>query len=162
MNVLKTYISPSRQGGPAQAKLKPGEKPLPGVSQLIHVFCGWKLLLLIVVCLAPGPGYDTSTQILFDQQAGPVGSWFARSVEYLVLRLTRWDAIYFSTSATRSHVYEQEWAFSWALSKVTSGLAKGAYLHYTCRPNSTAKYRLQSFLSPLACHLSSGMHLQAS
>ena len=95
-------------------------------GRLVIYFLAWKLLLLVIACLSPGPGYDTSTQILLDQYKSDTRSYADHALERLVLRLTRWDGIYFASSSERGHVHEQEWAFSWALAKVTSWTARGA------------------------------------
>jgi GPI mannosyltransferase 2 len=92
----------------------------------VLVFVVWKVLLLCVAGLSPGPGYDTSTQLLLDRHRSTQVSTSSRILRYIVLRLTRWDAIYFTSSSERGHVYEQEWAFSWVLAKITSAVARGA------------------------------------
>jgi phosphatidylinositol glycan class V len=95
---------------------------------LIKCFILWKAILLAVACASPGPGYDSSTQILFDQYdeyEQPARTLLGRGIEHLALRLTRWDGIYFSSSAARGHVNEQDWAFSWALARSTSFLSRG-------------------------------------
>ncbi|KAI6902163.1 hypothetical protein KC318_g7597 [Hortaea werneckii] len=99
MNVLKTYLSPTRISQPAAPRGK-------------------------AALLAPGQGYDTSTQITFDQNH-PKGSssWVSKVTEHVVLRLTRWDAIYFASSSWRGYLYEQEWAFSWVFSRLSSKAA---------------------------------------
>ena len=96
--------------------------------RLVVFFWAWKLLLLALAFASPGNGYDTSTRILFDQyDASTTESYLSRALERVVLRLTRWDGIYFATSSERGHVNEQEWAFSWFLTDiVTAGFAKGA------------------------------------
>ncbi|KAI2867031.1 CAZyme family GT76 [Aspergillus niger] len=40
-------------------------------------------------------------------------------------KLTRWDSIYFNEAARRGHLFEQEWAFSYAFSKFINLLASG-------------------------------------
>jgi hypothetical protein len=128
--VLQTYFSPStRIGGPAMKKLKDDGASKPYLTWLLVFFVAWKLLLLGVACASPGPGYDTSTRILFDQYDVQAPSWTSRAIEHLTLRLTRWDGLYFSTSSARGHLYEQEWAFSWFMSRLTAMLANGASLH---------------------------------
>ncbi|KAK5174195.1 ER membrane glycoprotein subunit of the GPI transamidase complex-like protein [Saxophila tyrrhenica] len=97
---------------------------MAGLRKLTTAFISGKLLLLLVACASPGPGYDTSTQILFDQYSHPSDSWLNRALEHVVLRLTRWDGIYFASSSTRGHVYEQEWAFSWVVAKITSAVSR--------------------------------------
>jgi phosphatidylinositol glycan class V len=128
--VLQTYFSPStRIGGPATRKSKNGavvSPPKPYLTWLLAFFVAWKLLLLAVAYASPGPGYDTSTRILFDQYDAQTHSWISRVVEHITLRLTRWDALYFSTSSERGHLYEQEWAFSWFMARLTAILSNGA------------------------------------
>lgn len=73
------------------------QRPL---SALCISWAMWKCLLLLVVMLCPGHGYDTSTGLTMDGDS------------LLPLRkLTRWDAIYFVKIAQRGFVHEQEWAF---------------------------------------------------
>ncbi|EMC98360.1 glycosyltransferase family 76 protein [Baudoinia panamericana UAMH 10762] len=129
MNVLKTYFSPTRISQPATLKGK-AARPIQqtSIQRLLRIFAAWKAVLLIVALLSPGVGYDTSTRILFDQHAKNHHlSWVSSAIEYIVLRLTRWDAIYFASNASRGYVREQDWAFSWLLSKCTSFFA-GALL----------------------------------
>lgn len=129
-DVLQTYFSPStRIGRPAMKKLKDAGAAKPYFTWLLAFFAAWKLLLLAVVCASPGPGYDTSTRVLFDQCNVQAHSWTSRVVEHLTLKLTRWDALYFSTSSARGHLYEQEWAFSWFMARLTAMLANGALSH---------------------------------
>lgn len=74
-------------------------------------FIQWKLLLLAVIFISPGPGYDTSTTLLPDiAVAGPV------------TKLVRWDVLYFLASARRGYVYEQEWAFSYPFARLLAVL----------------------------------------
>lgn len=132
MDVLKTYISPTRIGGPAVRKSKQqtlSSPTKPYLTWLLAFFAAWKLLLLLVAYASPGPGYDTSTRTLFEQYNTRPHSWLAGIVQNITLRLTRWDAIYFSTSSERGHLYEQEWAFSWFMSRLTALLSNGACLH---------------------------------
>jgi hypothetical protein len=110
-------------------KLKDDGASKPYLTWLLTFFVAWKLLLLGVACASPGPGYDTSARILFDQYDVHEHSWTSQVVEHLTLRLTRWDALYFSTSSARGHLYEQEWAFSWFMSRLTATLANGALSH---------------------------------
>lgn len=129
--VLKTHFSSStRIGSPAIKKSDrdaANAAPKPFLAWLLTFFAAWKLLLLAVAYASPGPGYDTSTSILFDQYDAQPHSWLSRFVQDLTLRLTRWDGIYFSTSSERGHLYEQEWAFSWFMSRVTAVLSNGAF-----------------------------------
>ncbi|KAI7645206.1 hypothetical protein KC322_g19550 [Hortaea werneckii] len=102
MNVLKTYLSPTRISQPAVPRGK-------------------------AALLAPGQGYDTSTQIAFGQDhLKGSNSFVSKAIEHAVLRLTRWDAIYFASSSWRGLLYEQEWAFSWVFSRLSSKTANGA------------------------------------
>ena len=111
------------KGGPSL----PSEKLTSLItSRLAIVFVLWKTLLFIFAIASPGPGYDTSTRILLDQyQSGPLVSWLSQSLDRLVCRLTRWDAIYFTSLSHRGHVHEQDWAFSWALTRLTSIVSRG-------------------------------------
>lgn len=98
------------------------------IRRLTTLFLSWKVLLILLACASPGPGYDTSTQILFDQYASTTPSkktLLANVLEHLTLRLTRWDGLYFAVNAERGHVNEQDWAFSWALARFTDVFAKG-------------------------------------
>jgi GPI mannosyltransferase 2 len=130
MDVLKTYRSPTRISTPAGLK---GAAALQlertSLARLKRFFLLFKCLLLLAALASPGPGYDTSTDMLFARarSASETDSGFSRAVDYALLRLTRWDAVYFASSSARGHLYEQEWAFSWVLSKVTSAVARGAY-----------------------------------
>ncbi|RMX91260.1 hypothetical protein D0867_14130 [Hortaea werneckii] len=147
MNVLKTYLSPTRISQPAAPRGKAGKRlEETSISRVIRIFWTWKGLLLLVALLAPGQGYDTSTQITFDQNH-PKGSssWVSKVTEHVVLRLTRWDAIYFASSSWRGYLYEQEWAFSWVFSRLSSKAANGAYM-----PN--APQRTFAALSFLGCY----------
>lgn len=153
MDVLWSYLTPHRVGGPAARKgIGSSATPPPpssaGVQHLVLVFIAWKVLLLLVACASPGRGYDTSTQLLLDQSSNGQTeqyNFFALVFQHVISRLTRWDAIYFTRSSERGYVHEQEWAFSWALTRLMSRLAKGAFalLQRTVGP---AKYQFQSFL----------------
>ena len=102
---------------------------------LTLLFLCWKSLLLFIVLLAPGPGYDTSTTLLrwiggngwagsLDQTSQTPNSIFARALNHLATRVVRWDAIYFTQIAQRGYVYEQEWAFGWGFTRTLSWLAR--------------------------------------
>ena len=107
----------------------PSPSPKPNAVHLTWlwaIFTAWKSLLLVVAYASPGPGYDTSTRTLFDQYGAPQSTWLARTVQDLTLRLTRWDAFYFTTSSERGHLFEQEWAFSWFMARLTASLSNGA------------------------------------
>ncbi|EGY14243.1 GPI mannosyltransferase [Verticillium dahliae VdLs.17] len=84
-------------------------------------FLAWKGLLLAVALASglTGPSYDTSTTLALNR----VESSTAFS---LVTRLTRWDAIYFTSSAQHGYRFEQEWAFGPGLPAVVAALAHPA------------------------------------
>lgn len=153
MNVIKTYVSPTRMGAPAERKGKAAEAQQQhdqqyGVRRVVAIFVAWKLLLLTIACTSPGPGYDTSTQIFLDQQRNrSLPSWLPRAIEHAVLRLTRWDGIYFASASLHGQVYEQDWAFSWALSRVTSIIARGVFNHL--HPAQEHRLSKSFFSSPL-------------
>jgi GPI mannosyltransferase 2 len=95
---------------------------------LVTGFIVWKLLLFALASVSPGIGYDTSTSLLFNDvnqlPAKRNGLAGARdSAHGPILRIVRWDAIYFVKTAERGHLYEQEWAFSWALARFISFVA---------------------------------------
>jgi phosphatidylinositol glycan class V len=103
------------------------------IFQVALVFVAWKTLLLITAYASPGPGYDTSSQLLpfFEpsqivQDNGASLSTLRRVAHRLTLRLTRWDAVYFASAADRGLVFEQEWAFSPFLAAMTSNLTRRA------------------------------------
>lgn len=82
---------------------------------LIFVFCAWKGLLLLLSAFCPGPGYDTSGLVLSNPSARRHDELNdASRTDRLTINLLRWDAIYFVKAAERGHIFEQEWAFSWA------------------------------------------------
>lgn len=94
----------------------------PWISLAVFFTC-WKALLLLVAAATPGPGYDTSTQILFYGIGRTNHGWQLH--ETVVARVTRWDAIYFTSGARYGDVFEQEWAFSWAFKKLIYLLVHG-------------------------------------
>lgn len=83
---------------------------------LAVLFVGWKLLLLFVAAGGPGLGYDTSTSLVFPNRGGEWG--VAVALEYIVQKLTRWDAIYFVKVAQRGYAFEQEWAWGWGFTRL--------------------------------------------
>lgn len=111
------------------------------------LFYVWKILLVIIAVLSPGPGYDTSTTLLFESDSRAQHAAFTLSalVSRLVQRLVRWDAIYFVKVADRGRIFEQEWAFGYghtiALSLISSGVL------------TTASTSDASKLSILQCYL---------
>lgn len=101
--------------------------PQRDTTRLTLYFLSWKLMLLFIALASPGPGYDTSTEILFNRRDNCDVSrpWHDSLAERLALRLTRWDGIYFASSSTRGHLNEQDWAFSWALARITHVVSGG-------------------------------------
>jgi hypothetical protein len=95
------------------------------IASLLTLFTAWKVLLLTLAIISPGPGYDTSTQLFF--RGYGVNSALPNSTsagDLLAQKLTRWDAVYFATSAERGYRFEQEWAFGWGLTRAIAYLAK--------------------------------------
>lgn len=88
-------------------------------GSLTITFLLWKVLGLILALLSPGPGYDTSTDLLFSlditHNHHQRVNLFQSIAHSLSLKLVRWDAIYFVSAAKHGYIYEQQWAFSWAL-----------------------------------------------
>ncbi|KAG0648638.1 Glycosylphosphatidylinositol-anchor biosynthesis 18 [Hyphodiscus hymeniophilus] len=78
---------------------------------LLLTFLAWKSLLLIIAFASPGPGYDTSASLT--EPAPDSAGELPVVLRYLVEKLTRWDAIYFTKVASRGYVFEQEWAWGW-------------------------------------------------
>ncbi|KAL1902120.1 ER membrane glycoprotein subunit of the GPI transamidase complex-like protein [Ceratocystis pirilliformis] len=122
---------------------RPAKKSDIAPIPLGFIFTLWKtLLLLIAFGSAIGPSYDTSTEILFDSAAAnhvpendgdaPLHSTIALLFDSkpslfrtLVIRLTRWDALYFVKAAQRGRLYEQEWAFGIGQPALVSTLLQG-------------------------------------
>ena len=95
---------------------------------LLLTFVVWKAIVFALVCIAPGPGYDTSTSLLDVAISGPgqQGTLLATadSVSPTILKFVRWDAIYFTQIALRGHKFEQEWAFGLGLSTPVSAISR--------------------------------------
>ena len=93
---------------------------------LVLSFITWKLILLCIALTSPGPGYDTSTVLLQSDldlaQAKPGSGWEPAS---RLGSLVRWDAIYFTQTARRGYLWEQEWAFGWGFSNLVAVTSKG-------------------------------------
>lgn len=85
------------------------------VRSLTTLFLGWKAILLLVAACSPGPGYDTSTNLVLSSH--PEAAELPSVIRYIVEKLTRWDGIYFVTVAKRGYLFEQEWAFGWGFTK---------------------------------------------
>ncbi|KAM3548464.1 hypothetical protein ARSEF4850_009398, partial [Beauveria asiatica] len=113
------------------ASRSPSSSPL---LTLTLAFIAWKSFLLLLSCggALVGPDYDTSTSLFFARSSSS-----SSSATLLARRLTRWDAIYFvhaargsssgnGSSSSSAPVYEQQWAFSPALSLFLRFLAAQA------------------------------------
>ena len=93
--------------------------------RLVQVFFAWKAVLFLVAVLSPGPGYDTSALIALNPSQLRHAEANKLSIfDRLSLNLLRWDALYFTKSAQRGYLFEQEWAFSRAYSFVVDTLVK--------------------------------------
>ncbi|KAK5108213.1 hypothetical protein LTR62_008669 [Meristemomyces frigidus] len=153
MSVLWGYITPGRIGEPARQRGKAAaalEKT--SLRRVTQLFLRWKLTLFAIAIACPGhDGYDTSTGILFDQhRASGQASWFAYVVESVARKLTRWDPIYFVSSASRGYVYEQEWAFSRFMSGLTSFVARVLFSYLPL--SHIVKCALAGILLSVAAH----------
>ena len=87
---------------------------------LAFFFIVWKAFLLLLALFSPGPGYDTSTSLLGGQRLSIGLDEAPENLRPHVLKLVRWDAIYFTQMSSRGHVFEQEWAFGIGLSGIVS------------------------------------------
>ncbi|KAK1992067.1 mannosyltransferase [Colletotrichum falcatum] len=118
---------------------------------LIAAFAAWKALLLaIALGSAVAPSYDTSTTLMLRRNESDLS---------IVTRLTRWDALYFTQSARRGYVFEQEWAFNAGLPLVVSGLAKFARLLGIRDDGTGALEAALAILVAHAAHLSAALVL---
>ena len=130
---------------------------------LLCLFLAWKVLLLTIALLGPGADYDTSTQLLLrgygvDQTADASSPLFeaglrsnvSQTAQHVVNSLTRWDAIYFASTAERGYIFEQEWAFGWGFSRLLSLLSR-----CTCTAS------IGKHIEPRTCTLSSSLYRTA-
>jgi len=93
---------------------RPVDQP---IWALVAVFIGWKSLLLLVAACTPGPGYDTSTHLVLSLE-NISNTHLEAVLRAISAKLTKWDAVYFTTTAHRGYVFEQEWAFSWGFTRI--------------------------------------------
>lgn len=98
-------------------------------GSLSILFSLWKALLLILAFLGPGPGYDTSTDLLFRTSAAQNPDSLTSSIsgtllQHLSLKLVRWDAIYFVSAAKDGYIYEQQWAFGWGFTTLIKKISQ--------------------------------------
>ncbi|KAE8150721.1 GPI mannosyltransferase 2 [Aspergillus avenaceus] len=107
---------------------------------LLAIFTSWKAFLLTLALFSPGPGYDTSTTLAecSAHNHGPLSA----ILSLISTKLTRWDAIYFTESARRGYMFEQEWAFSLSFAKLiastTNTLERIIGSEYACLENIAA------------------------
>lgn len=95
------------------------------IGPLIGLFAVWKTFLLVVASLSPGPGYDTSAQLLLPLADGG-DPLLKRILSHLLTRLVRWDALYYVTISSNGYEFEQYWAFGWGFTRAMRYLANGA------------------------------------
>lgn len=108
------------------SSMVPTEPLQQPIRSLILIFCAWKALLLFVVYITPGPGYDTGPLVLFRKDGvEPATSTLLYLVNRLCIRVMRWDSLYFLDSIRHGYVWEQNWAFSWAFTRLISILSSG-------------------------------------
>jgi phosphatidylinositol glycan class V len=128
---------------------------LADVRTLTCLFVLWKLLLLCIAYASPGPGYDTSTTLLFAraQPALSENTLLEDFAKRLVSKLVRWDALYFVSVAQRGYVFEQEWAWGWGYTNFLGMASKGWFVtseaSNVSRLNTTSVLPRASSLSPL-------------
>ena len=99
---------------------RPLDRP---IRNLLILCVAWKIFLLLIAVLSPGPGYDTSASLISPSAAE--GQVLPPVIQHVLGKLTRWDAIYFVKTAGRGYVFEQEWAFGWGFSRLISLCAAG-------------------------------------
>jgi phosphatidylinositol glycan class V len=100
------------------------------IGKLTLLFAAWKAILVAVVLLTPDvggrSGYDTSGDLWWAaESANPEDArTLLRLWRRLLVRLTRWDAVYFAATARRGYAMEQEWAFGWGWTRAMSWAAR--------------------------------------
>ena len=121
----------------------------PKVSLTIF-FALWKLVICLVAFTSPGPGYDTSTDLLFASAESSVYHALPSKslIEIVLSKVVRWDAIYFTQIAHRGYKFEQEWAFGWGLTSILAVLSRGMLLE--TYPGFTDD-QFNSFISDGSC-----------
>ena len=101
---------------------------------LVLNFIAWKLVLLCIALTSPGPGYDTSTELLRPySKLAQANSGIHSELALRLRSLVRWDAIYYTQVARRGYLWEQEWAFGWGFTNFIAVISKGKcmlpYIH---------------------------------
>ena len=119
---------------------------------LVLSFIIWKLILLCIALTSPGPGYDTSSLLLHSDlnlaQANAGSGWEPAS---RLSSLVRWDAIYFTQTARRGYLWEQEWAFGWGFSKLMAVTSRGdhyAAISASYEAELLVAFKSDGYLSP--------------
>ena len=99
----------------------------PRRRTLLAIFGLWKTLLLCIAVCSPGPGYDSSTSLLWLPGPNGLPSRAGSSTGGLpwMGRLVRWDAIYFIKIAERGYRFEQEWAFGAGFANAVALISRG-------------------------------------
>lgn len=92
-------------------RIKPVDRPR--LTLICYWLC-WKAILLGVALTSPGLGYDTSTSVLLDRNNQSRDDSLLSAIPK---KLVRWDAIYFTETARRGYLFEQEWAFGWGFTR---------------------------------------------
>jgi hypothetical protein len=132
-------------------------------ASLVALFVSWKLLLLTIAFLAPGHGYDSSTQLFFRSNDDGAGTALDLDsvAPHLATKLVRWDAIYLTSAALNGYVHEQEWAFSWGFTRLVKLASSGKCFWYAMRENALLKRSSTNLRpSPAQCRLSWPCHLE--